>query len=341
MVTADRLADDPAGRPSRPRLVIITPVFNEEDGLPAYAEEVRRVLLDGSGCDARVLFVDDGSRDGSWAVIKRLHAEDPRFQGVRLSRNFGAHIALCAGFDLAEADVYCTLAADLQDPPEVVLRFLDAWSKGASIVWGKRASREDASWRVFASDLFFRLLQRYAMPRGSKFTTGSFLLADRAVVENLRRFREHNRITFALVAWTGFDQEVVAYERRRRLAGKSGWTVRRMIRAMYDAFIGFSSVPIRLMTHLGLGVAVCNLGFLVYLVAQWLTGTPMPGWTSFMFVMTFFFGIQFLLMGILGEYLSRIYQEAMRRPLYFVSGAVGMDGVPTPAPVRDTYGGPQ
>lgn len=327
------VTDRPAER--RPRLAVVTPVYNEEASLPRYAEEVRRALFSLADIEVRVLFVDDGSSDGSWALIRRICREDDRFSGIRLSRNFGPHLALCAGFDQADGDAYCSLPADLQDPPETVLEFVRAWRNGAQIVWGKRKSRDDASWRVHASNLFFTLLRRYAMPRGSKFTTGSFLLLDAIVMENLRRFREHNRITFALVAWTGFDQEVVEYERRHRQAGKSGWSLSRMVRAMYDAFIGFSTLPIRLMTVLGLGICMANIGFLVYLVAQWATGTPMPGWTSFMFVLTFFFSLQFLLMGIQGEYLSRIYLESMQRPLYFVSQRVGPDSA-----ARDRTPGP-
>jgi dolichol-phosphate mannosyltransferase len=161
------------------------------------------------------------------------------------------------------------------------------------------------------------------MPRGSRFTTGSFLLADRKVVEAVRRMREHSRITFALVAWTGFRQETVQYDRKRRQAGQSGWTFWRMVLAMYDAFVGFSLLPIRLTTALGVAVSLLNVPLAVYLVTRWLLGNPLPGYTSVMLVLTVFFGIQFLLMGLIGEYLYRIYLEAVQRPLYFVSERCG------------------
>ncbi|MGH8706196.1 MAG: glycosyltransferase family 2 protein [Burkholderiales bacterium] len=305
------------------RVTVITPVFNERDALPPYVETVRTVLLARADIEFDVLFVDDGSTDNSWELIEGICGADRRFRGVRLSRNFGAHIALCAGFDAARADAVAILACDLQDPPETVLEFVDKWKAGADIVWGHRRRRDDLLWRRLVSRLFGAAMRRYAMPRGSRFTTGSFLLADRKVVEAVQRMREHSRITFALVAWTGFRQEIVPYDRRRRAAGKSGWTFWRMILAMYDAFVGFSVLPIRLTTALGIAISLLNVPLAIYLVTRWLLGNPLPGYTSVMLVLTVFFGIQFLLMGLIGEYLYRIYLEAMQRPLYFVADRCG------------------
>lgn len=305
------------------RVTIITPVYNEQDSLPAYVEAVRGTLLSRSDVEYEVLLVDDGSQDLSWAMIERVCAEDARFRGIRLSRNFGAHIALCAGFDQARGDAAVILACDLQDPPETVLAFADKWLAGADIVWGHRRQREDSFWRRVASGVFAMVMRRYAMPRGSRFTTGSFLLADRKVVQAVQQMRENSRITFALVGWTGFRQEVVEYDRQRRRAGASGWTFGRMIKAMYDAFVGFSALPIRLATALGIAISLLNIPLAVYLLASWLVGDPLPGYTSIMLLLTVFFGIQFLLMGLVGEYLYRIYLEAVRRPLYFVAGQCG------------------
>ncbi|MGH9349525.1 MAG: glycosyltransferase family 2 protein [Vicinamibacterales bacterium] len=304
---------------SRPRVSVITPVFNEEAGLPDYERAVRSVLLDNDEFAFDVLLVDDGSRDGSWAAIEAMCARDPRFYGLRLSRNYGAHVALSAGFAHARGDAVATLASDLQDPPETVLEFARRWRAGAQIVWGHRKTREDSAWRVTTSRLFERLIRRFAMPRESKFTVGSFLLVDHRVAECFRQFQEHNRVTFALVAWTGFKQEIVEYHRRERRVGTSGWTYRRMVKTMYDTFIGFSFLPIRLMTLAGVLLSLLTLPFAVYLVVVYLTGRPLPGWTSVMLALTLFFGIQFLLMGVVGEYLYRIYAEVVRRPLYFVS----------------------
>lgn len=305
------------------RITVVTPVYNEGDGLPLYLEAVRSVILSRTDIEFDVLLVDDGSTDRSWDIIQRTCSDDPRFRGLKLSRNFGAHIALCAAFDEVNADAVVILACDLQDPPETILEFVAQWRAGADIVWGHRRERRDPLWRRLVSKQFGAAMRRYAMPRGSRFTTGSFLLADRKVVQAVQRMREHSRITFALVAWTGFRQDIVHYDRSRRRTGKSGWTFSRMILTMYDAFVGFSVLPIRLTTALGITVSLLNVPLAIYLVVRWWIGHPLPGYTSLMLVLTVFFGIQFLLMGMIGEYLYRIYIESMRRPLYFVADRCG------------------
>ncbi len=306
-------------RPQHPKVTILTPVYNEEEGWVFYEQRVSEVLLNHKDYDFHVLFIDDGSTDESWQVITKICGRNPRFSGIRLSRNCGSHIALTAGFDHVDGDAMATLACDLQDPPEVILEFVEKWKEGAQIVWGKRRTREDDNWRILASALFYRLIRRYAMPRHSKFTTGSFLLVDRKVADCYRKFKEHNRITFALVAWTGFDQEVVEYDRKQRMSGKSGWTFAKMMKSMYDTFIGFSAAPIRLMTFLGIGFSLLTIPVSAYVLYNWFAHDTVPGWTGLMLTLTFFFGIQFLLMGISGEYLYRIYSESVRRPLYFIS----------------------
>jgi len=302
-----------------PRITVITPVFNEEDGLAAYEREVSAVLFDNQEFEFDVLFIDDGSRDRSWEVICEICARNQRCAGIRLSRNYGPHVALSAGFTHASGDAVATLACDLQDPPQTVLDFAQRWREGAQIVWGRRRSRADAWSRTWTSRIFERAIRTFAMPKDSQFTVGSFLLVDRRVADCFRQFQEHNRVTFALVAWTGFSQGTVFYDRRERRTGRSGWTWRRMLKTMYDTFIGFSFLPIRLMTLAGVLLSLLTIPFAVYLIVVFLTGRPLAGWTSVMLALTLFFGVQFLLMGIVGEYLFRIYAEVVRRPLYFVS----------------------
>ena len=311
------MSSGPVGTPT---VLILTPVYNETAGLDAYERAVRDTLLARTDCSVHVLFIDDGSTDDSWEKIRAIAARDGRFRGIRLSRNYGSHIALSAGFaNIGDADAVATLASDLQDPPEVVSQFIDAWQRGSDIVWGKRTTRDESWLRVVTSRMFERLIRRHAMPRRSKFTTGSFLLVDRKVAECFANFHEHNRVTFALVAWTGFSEGVVEYERRRRQTGKSGWTYGRMVKTMYDTFIGFSQTPIRVMTIMGALVSLLTLPMAGYIVYHRLAGHPILGWTSIMLPLTLFFGLQFLMMGIVGEYLYRIYAEVVRRPLYFIS----------------------
>lgn len=304
------------------KVAILTPVYNEEQSLPLYEQAVTEVLLSRQDYDFQILFIEDGSTDRSWEIILDICTRNSRFHGIRLSRNYGSHVALSAGFSNTNGDAIATLACDLQDPPEVILEFLKKWECGAQIVWGRRISREDDRLRVWTSKLFSKLIGRFAMPPGSQFTTGSFLLVDRLVARCFQQFQERNRITFALVAWTGFDQAVVDYKRRLRIVGTSGWNFNKMVKAMYDTFIGFSFLPIRLITLLGISTFLLTIPLSAYVLISWIIGNPLLGWTGLMLALSFFFGIQFLLMGIMGEYLYRIYGEAVRRPLYFISDEI-------------------
>lgn len=307
-------------RPDVPQLVVLTPVYNESATIAAYERGVCDTLLSRSDLAARVLLIDDGSTDDSWQRICEIAARDPRFKGVRLSRNYGSHVALSAGFaHVGDADAVATLACDLQDPPETIVEFVGAWRRGADIVWGKRRTRNESAFRVWTSRVFEALIRRCAMPRRSKFTTGSFLLVDRKVADCFAQFQEHNRVTFALVAWTGFSEAAVEYDRRQRRAGVSGWTYAKMLKTMYDTFIGFSLTPIRAMTITGAVVSLLTVPLSAYFLYVYMIGRPLPGWTSVMVALSIFFGLQFLMMGIVGEYLYRIYAEVVRRPLYFIS----------------------
>jgi glycosyltransferase involved in cell wall biosynthesis len=312
-------------RPEHPLLVVVTPVFNEAMLLEIYAAEVKRVLLERSDIEARVILVDDGSSDDSWKVICRLVKADNRFSAVRLSRNFGAHVALAAGFDHVsnDADLIATLACDLQDPPETIIKFLEEWRRGANIVWGARQSRSEGPWRRAASRLLEIGLRRYAMPRHSRFQTGSFFLIERIVLDSVRQFREQARVTFALVAWTGFDQSIVGYDRRMRVGGRSGWTFGQMLNTAYDVFIGFSPVPAKVLTAFGFVMLITSIVAVFYLVFTWLVHDVQVGWTGLMATMTLCFGLLFLMIGISFEYLYRIFVETKNRPLYFVSQQVG------------------
>jgi dolichol-phosphate mannosyltransferase len=312
-------------RPRVARLTVITPVFNESLNLDACAAAISSIIFAAPDLDARVIFVDDGSSDDSWAKIEALNARSPRFSGVRLSRNFGAHYALTAGFDHVEPDqdIVATLACDLQDPVETVLDFVREWRNGADIVWGARRERADGGSRRVASHVLNFVLKRYAMPPNSKFRTGSFLLMDRTVFDCFLQYREHNRVTFALVAWTGFNQTLAHYDRRPRTQGRTRWSFAQMLNTAYDVFIGFSPVPAKFVAMLGFTVFMGSLVFLAYLLLNWTFHDVEPGWTGIMAMMTFLFGLLFMMVGMLAEYLYRIFIETKRRPLYFVAKRTG------------------
>jgi glycosyltransferase involved in cell wall biosynthesis len=312
-------------RPECPLLVVVTPVYNEAGVLLTYAAEVKRILFSRSGLKVRVILVDDGSTDESWKIICQLVASDDRFSAVRLSRNFGAHTALAAGFDHVDkdADLIATLACDLQDPPETILAFIEEWRNGAHIVWGARRTRSDNRWRRTASRLLEAGLRRFAMPRNSKFQTGSFFLIERIVLDGVRQFREHARVTFALVAWTGFDQAVVYYDRRMRTGGRSGWTFAAMLNTAYDVLIGFSPMPAKILTAFGFMMLTVSVVAVFYLVFTWVVQDVQVGWTGLMATMTLCFGLLFVMIGVSFEYLYRIFVETKDRPLYLVSQQTG------------------
>ena len=294
---------------TRPVVQILTPLYNEEKCFTVYIEAVEHALIGRSDVEYRCLMVDDGSTDGTWELIKQQCNASPRFRGLRLSRNFGAHTAETAGLDLCDADAVVILSADLQDPPEVVPCFVEAWRQGADVVFGRRRMREDSRWQILASKAFEALLRRFAMPRGSKFATGGFLLMDRKVVECVRQMREANRLIFGLVAWTGFRQAIVEYDRQPRFAGRSAWSVARMIRSMYDGLIGFSAAIPRAVTILGAFFSLIGLLAALYFLLNALFFSPLPGWSSIMVALSLFFGIVFMILGTICEYLLRIYIE--------------------------------
>lgn len=303
-----------------PSITIITPCFNEEAALPAYCDAVERVLLARTDADYHVLLIDDGSVDDTWKLIRQVCQSSPRYRGLRLSRNFGSHAAATAGFDIADGDAVAILPADLQEPPETVIAFVERWRQGAEVVWGKRRSRDDTPFRAAASHIFSTFVRRYAMPRGSKFATGSFLLVDRKVVRCLRQLREQNRVIFGLVAWTGFNQEIVEYDRGPRRAGRSGWSFGRMMRSMYDTFIGFSNLLPRVITLVGVVCALIGfLASIVLLLAVTIAPPAVLGWSSMIIAITLFSGVTFLMLGVISEYLFRIYLETTGRPLYFIA----------------------
>jgi polyisoprenyl-phosphate glycosyltransferase len=307
-------------RPAIPKLAIVTPVFNEVDSFPFYVEAVTRILLDRDDVAVSVLFVDDGSSDRSWELISDLCDSDSRFRGIRLSRNVGAHTATLAGLSNLgpDIDAVVIMGCDLQDPPDTTLALLEKWRSGADIAWAERRTRDDPLWRRVMSRWFHALLRR-SMPRGSLVTAGGFFLIDRRVVAAVRDMKEQNRVNFALVAWTGFDQVRVLYDRPKRIAGTPGWTLGKMLKTTYDAFVGFSTLPLKVMRLAAVIAGLLAGALSVFLVIDAVTGNRVPGWTSTVLVPSVFFAIQFGLIAIIGEYLYRIYAEVVNRPSFFVS----------------------
>ena len=313
---------------SKPLLAIVVPVFNEHGNLRAFYDAVTGVMKSLADYDWEFVFVDDGSRDGSFDVLNTLRAQDDRVHALRFPRNFGSHVAIAAGIDYCRGDAAIVMAADLQDPPELIRDFVGRWRDGFDIVWGARTGRDDGAVRGWAMGMFYRLVRRFAIPTYPTGGTGSFCLITRPVIEAFRQCNERNRLTFGLVAWSGFRETSVPYHRPRRLVGASSWTARKMFKAALDTFVSFSSLPIRAISFLGLLVSGLSFVFGVYVVInQIFFGTRVQGWTSVMLAVLVLGGVQLLMIGVLGEYLQRILEEARARPLYIVERTLGY---PTP-----------
>src|SRR5262245_21234575 len=218
-------------------LSIVVPVFNEQANLRGLHEAVTGVMRSISGCDWELIFVDDGSRDGSLAVIEELRARDPRVNAIRFARNFGSHVAIAAGIDYCRGDAAVIMAADLQDPPDLIREFVVRWREGYDVVWGARAGRDDGVLRSGVMLLFYAAVRRFAIPSYPKGGTGSFCLISRKVIDTFRQCTERNRLTFGLIAWSGFKETQVQYRRPPRRAGRSSWTFGRLVKSALDTFI--------------------------------------------------------------------------------------------------------
>jgi glycosyltransferase involved in cell wall biosynthesis len=312
-------------RSEHPRATVVVPVFNEEEMLEAFYARLAPVL-DSAFDSWELVFVDDGSSDRSVPIMRALHDQDQRVQAVRLAKNVGSHIALAAGLDHANGDVVVILAADLQDPPEVIPEFVARWREGYEIVWGARESRDDPAGRALLARAFYAIIRRTALPDIPRTGTGSFCLLDQAVVQAVRSARERNRFTLGLVSWLGFAQTVVPYQRAGREAGASKWSLRARVKLAVDIFVSFSYLPIRAISYFGIVISAVSFTFALYVIIDWVVaGTTLRGWPSIMVAVLFLGGVQLVTLGIIGEYVWRIAEEARARPLYVVRELIGMN----------------
>ncbi len=309
----------------KPELTVIVPCFNEEAVLP---ETARRLTasLEQIGRPFEIVFVDDGSRDGTARVLTGLHAADPRVRIVRLSRNFGHQIAISAGLEYAHGDAVVLIDADLQDPPEIIGEMVDLWRRGNEVVYGTRSRRDgETAFKTLTAKWFYRFINRISeieIPLDS----GDFRLLDRRVVDTLLAMPERDRFVRGMVSWAGFTQVSLPYERAARHAGDSKYTLLRMARFATDGILSFSTAPLRLATLLGIvSLSVAGIGGLVGLGAGVVEGKWMSPWAWVFMAVLFLGGGQLLCLGILGEYLGRIYGENKRRPLFVVRETLGFD----------------
>ena len=295
---------------------LVIPVYNEEAVLPALYKRLTDVMS-RSGVSYEILLVNDGSRDRSWEMMLELRAADPHVSLLNLSRNFGHQIAITAGVEHAQGQAVVVLDADLQDPPEVVLEMLEKWREGYDVVYGLRTQREGESiFKRSTAAAFYRLLRRLTSIE-IPVDTGDFRLMSRRVVESMKHLREQHRFVRGLVAWLGFRQIGVKYQRARREAGETKYPLRKMIRFAIDAMVSFSFVPLRLATLAGIVISCVSFAYaLVAVYAHFYMPQAVSGWASIMVAILFLGGVQLIFLGIIGEYLGRVYDEVKGRPLY-------------------------
>jgi polyisoprenyl-phosphate glycosyltransferase len=306
--------------------VVLIPVHNESESLPHLCERLHAVL-EGLKQPWRVVFIDDGSRDTTWASIAALNGQDPRWCGLRLSRNFGKEIALAAGIDYAvalNATAAVLMDADLQHPPEVIPEFVIKWREGFGMVYGQRRDRStDSPLRRRLAQTFYQLFDVFgevSLPVGA----GDFRLIDQRALLALGSLHERARFSKGLYAWVGFSSIAVPYDVAPRFTGETRWSLRKLLRFAFDGISSFSNVPLRVWTYLGIVISLCSIiGALVVLVHTLVRGTDVPGFPSLFVSLMFFSGVQLMSLGMIGEYVGRIFAEVKRRPLYILSDHCG------------------
>ncbi|MFF0732565.1 glycosyltransferase family 2 protein [Streptomyces chartreusis] len=318
-VPADPAPGPPGSR--EPLLSVVVPVFNNATTLRELHRRLRGALTPIGTFE--ILFVDDGSSDGSAGLIGELHREDPSVRLVRLSRNFGQQAALSAGLDVARGAAVVMLDADLQDPPELIGDLVERWRAGHEVVYMVRRNRKEGPLKRLAYAVFYRVF-RYLADIEVPLSSGDFALLDRRVVAVLRSMPERSRFLRGLRSWSGFRQAAVEYDRARRPSGESQYTLRRLAKLAADGLLGFSSVPLRLVSTLGLATAAAGAVMVVLVLLARLSALSLPvGWASTISVVLLVGGAQLTTIGMVGAYIARIYHEVKKRPLYIVMERLG------------------
>jgi polyisoprenyl-phosphate glycosyltransferase len=307
---------------TQPVYSIVAPVFNEEETIPHFYERIIAVM-ENVGESFELVLVNDGSRDRSFNIMRSLHESDPRVRVIDFSRNFGHQIAISAGLDYAQGQAVIIIDSDLQDPPEVIPELIARWKAGAQVVYAQRQTRTgETKFKLITASAFYHLIGRITsvdIPRN----VGDFRLMDCRVVDALVSMREHHRFMRGLSAWVGFRQEAVLYHRQERYAGTTKYPLAKMLRFSIDAITSFSPLPLQLATTVGFVLAgISLLGIIIAIILRLFT-KEIVGQASTLIVVLFMGGIQLIFLGIIGEYLSRIYDEVRARPLYIVHHVLG------------------
>jgi glycosyltransferase involved in cell wall biosynthesis len=308
-----------------PTLSVVIPIFNEEETLEVLYARLSKVL-DGLGEDYEVIFVNDGSRDRSELLLRDIQKRNPRFKSIHFSRNFGHQTAITCGFDHAKGRAVIAMDGDLQDPPEVLPDLLARWREGYDVVYAVRQKRKEGLLKRTAYKTFYWVLHKVSY-LDIPLDSGDFSLIDRRVIDVLQSMPERNRFVRGLRTWAGFRQIGYEYAREARFAGQSKYSLGKLMKLAFDGLVSYSYVPLRLVSNVGLLVSMSALAYMGYLlVARMFGDMPIQGWTSTVVILLFLGGIQLLSLGVIGEYVGRIFEEVKHRPQYVVRDRVGFDG---------------
>ena len=308
-----------------PVLSVIVPCYNEEEVIVHTNERLMKALA-AITPDFEIIYVDDGSRDGTPGLLHQIQQSASQVRILRLSRNFGHQIAVTAGVEYAAGQAIVLIDADLQDPPEVIAQMVEKWREGFHVVYGQRVDRAGESrFKLWTARTFYRLINRLSeVP--IPLDTGDFRLMDRAVVDALLRMREKHRLLRAMTSWVGFRQTALPYSRAERFAGTSKYPLRKMLALAIDGIVSFSAIPLKIVTSVGLAFSALSVLGIVYAISlRLLTDNWVPGWTLIFIAVMLIGGLQFIFLGVMGEYIGRIYSEAKDRPLFLVMEELGFD----------------
>ncbi|MBI5302324.1 MAG: glycosyltransferase family 2 protein [Chloroflexi bacterium] len=311
---------------TKPRFSIVAPCFNEEKVLPELHRRICQVM-EQTGETWELVLVNDGSHDRTADVMRELHAQDARVKVIDFARNFSHQLAVTAGLDYARGDAVIIIDADLQDPPELILQMIQKWRQGYEVVYAVRTKRRGESWfKEFTAKLFYRIIYRITDVK-IPLDTGDFRLMDRKVVDAIKQLRERHRFIRGMTSWVGFRQTGVEYERQERFAGETHYPFKKMLKFAIDAITSFSYAPLQVATYLGFliaGVSAIAGVFVIY-ARLFLSDHPFFGQATTLVAVLFLGGVQLITLGIIGEYLGRIYDEVKGRPLYIAREVLGFD----------------
>lgn len=305
------------------KLSIIIPVYFNADNLPTTYKRLQTEVLDKKLFDYEIIFVDDGSTDDSFKKLKVMAAKDEKIKVIKLSKNFGSHLAILAGLEVATGDCVTMISADLQDPPEIILEMFTKWQDGNKVVLAVRQNRQEPWSQTMFSNLYYWLMKKYAL---ANMPAGGFdcFLIDRHVAEILSQIEEKNSSLMGQILWCGFKTAKIYYTRQAREIGRSRWTLTKKIKLLVDSFTAFSYFPIRIMSGVGFIVAFFSFIYgLIVLINRLFFGAVVQGWTALMIVVLLTAGVQMFMLGIIGEYLWRSFDESRKRPPFIIEEKIG------------------